>query len=237
VILARTQYERFRQLLSEFAKFAGLLIQDATVAFNSYLLGLENDKLAGFIALNSGIMLATLFRFWPYRQFVWVAPLWVDARRFDIADHVHVRRLPATADHTDLLRACEEVRQHQLDQSRPLWQLWLLPGLPGGRVGMFFRAHHAIADGPAAVTLLGALLDHAPAALSPTAPPWRPRPAPAARDLLAGNLRWYASALAGTGSYLAHPAAMAARPPGSAAVPRGEPGRPGAAGHGAGVLA
>ena len=69
-------------------------------------------------------------------------PLWMDARRFDITDHVHVRALPATADYADLLRACEEVRQHQLDQSRPLWQLWLLPGLPGGRVGMFFRAHH-----------------------------------------------------------------------------------------------
>ena len=138
-------------------------------------------------------------------------PLWVDARRFDIADHVHVRGLPATADYADLLRACEEVRQHQLDQSRPLWQLWLLPGLPGGRVGMFFRAHHAIADGPAAVTLLGALLDYAPGTPSPAAPPWRPRPEPTARDLLSDNLRWYASTLAGTGSYLAHPAAAAAR--------------------------
>jgi putative flippase GtrA len=46
----------------------GLLIQDATVAFNYYLLGLGHDKLAGFIALNAGIVLATLFRFWSYRR-------------------------------------------------------------------------------------------------------------------------------------------------------------------------
>ena len=52
----------------------GLLIQDATVAFNSYALGLGHNKLAGFIALNSGIVLATLFRFWSYRHFVWLAP-------------------------------------------------------------------------------------------------------------------------------------------------------------------
>ena len=52
----------------------GLLIQDAAVAFNYYLLGLGHDKLAGFIALNSGIVLATLFRFWSYRRLVWVAP-------------------------------------------------------------------------------------------------------------------------------------------------------------------
>lgn len=52
----------------------GLLVQDATVAFNSYLLHLEHDKVAAFIALNCGIALAMLFRFWSYRRFVWVAP-------------------------------------------------------------------------------------------------------------------------------------------------------------------
>ncbi len=51
----------------------GLLIQDATVAVNYYLLGLGHDKLAAFVALNLGIALATLFRFWSYRQFVWSA--------------------------------------------------------------------------------------------------------------------------------------------------------------------
>ncbi len=50
----------------------GLLIQDATVAFNYYLLHLGHDKLAAFAALNAGIALATLFRFWSYRRFVWV---------------------------------------------------------------------------------------------------------------------------------------------------------------------
>jgi putative flippase GtrA len=48
-----------------------LLIQDATVAANYYLLHLGQDKLAVFVALNFGIALATLFRFWSYRQFVW----------------------------------------------------------------------------------------------------------------------------------------------------------------------
>lgn len=52
----------------------GLLLQDATVAANYYLLHLGHDKLAVFVALNSGIALATLFRFWSYRQFVWGAP-------------------------------------------------------------------------------------------------------------------------------------------------------------------
>jgi putative flippase GtrA len=52
----------------------GLLIQDAVVAFNYYILGLSGNKLAEFLALNIGIGLATLFRFWSYRRFVWAAP-------------------------------------------------------------------------------------------------------------------------------------------------------------------
>jgi len=49
----------------------GLLIQDAVVAFNSYVLHLEHHKLAEFLALNIGIAIATIFRFWSYRKFVW----------------------------------------------------------------------------------------------------------------------------------------------------------------------
>jgi putative flippase GtrA len=52
----------------------GLLIQDAAVAFNYYALGLGHNKVAEFVALNAGIALATLFRFWSYRKWVWAAP-------------------------------------------------------------------------------------------------------------------------------------------------------------------
>src|SRR5258707_5311508 len=52
----------------------GVLIQDAAVAVNYYLLHLGHNKLAGFIALDSGIALATLFRFLSYRRVVCVAP-------------------------------------------------------------------------------------------------------------------------------------------------------------------
>jgi putative flippase GtrA len=52
----------------------GLLIQDAVVAFNFYILGNGHNKLAEFIALNVGIALATLFRFWSYRKWVWAEP-------------------------------------------------------------------------------------------------------------------------------------------------------------------
>jgi putative flippase GtrA len=66
------------RVVREIAIFAvlngiALLLQDATVAVNYYLPHLGQDKLAVFVALNLGIALATVFRFWSYRQFVWGA--------------------------------------------------------------------------------------------------------------------------------------------------------------------
>jgi Wax ester synthase-like Acyl-CoA acyltransferase domain len=112
-------------------------------------------------------------------------PVWVDAQSFNIADHVRVFPLPAPAGESELLAACERLRRQRLDPARPLWQLWLLPGLPQQRVGLFLRMHHAIADGVAGVAALGALLDLAADAPSPAAPPWRPAPKPAAGELSA----------------------------------------------------
>jgi putative flippase GtrA len=51
----------------------GLLIQYASIGFTNYALGLT-DKLSNNVALVAGIGLGTLFRFWSYRKWVWVAP-------------------------------------------------------------------------------------------------------------------------------------------------------------------
>lgn len=49
----------------------GLLIQYAVLGFSNYVLGLDT-KAENVIAVNLGIALGTLFRFWSYRKFVWV---------------------------------------------------------------------------------------------------------------------------------------------------------------------
>jgi putative flippase GtrA len=51
----------------------GLLIQYTVLGFSNYALGLTT-KLENVIALNLGIALGTLFRFWSYRKWVWVPP-------------------------------------------------------------------------------------------------------------------------------------------------------------------
>jgi diacylglycerol O-acyltransferase / wax synthase len=96
----------------------------------------------------------------------------------------------------------------RLNPVRPLWELWLLPGLPQRRVGAYLRLHHAMADGTAALAAFGALLDQAAGSPTSAAPPWTPAPAPAARQLLADNLRRRRAELGRSLAGLAHPARM-----------------------------
>jgi putative flippase GtrA len=51
----------------------GLLIQYAVLGFSNYALGLTT-RIENVIAVNLGIGLGTLFRFWSYRKWVWVLP-------------------------------------------------------------------------------------------------------------------------------------------------------------------
>jgi diacylglycerol O-acyltransferase / wax synthase len=120
-------------------------------------------------------------------------PLWVDAPRFDLAGHVLVHPVAAPGDQAQLLAACQELARRRLDPARPLWELWLLPGLPDRRLGAFLRLHHVLADSAAALAAFGALLDQAPGAPSPAAPPWTPAPIPTSGELLRDNLVLHSS--------------------------------------------
>jgi diacylglycerol O-acyltransferase len=122
----------------------------------------------------------------PRRGLGW--PLWVDAPAFDLAEHLQVHPLAAPGDEAQLLAACAQLYQRRLDPSRPLWQAWLLPGLPDHQVGLLLRAHHTIADGVAGLATFGALLDLDADAPTPVAPPWTPTPIPTAAELFRDNL-------------------------------------------------
>jgi diacylglycerol O-acyltransferase / wax synthase len=116
-------------------------------------------------------------------------PLWVDAASFDLADHVRVHPLAPPGDEAQLLAACAELYRRRLDPARPLWEAWLLPGLPGRQVGLFLRAHHTLADGVAGMAAFGALLDLAAETPTQVAPTWTPAPRPSVGELLVDNLR------------------------------------------------
>ncbi len=140
---------------------------------------------------------------WPQLGLGW--PLWVDDPSFDISEHVDVFPVAPPGGDAEILRACEELRRSPLRGSRPLWEMWLLTGLPKGRLGLFIRLHHAIADGVAGVAALSAFVDVLAAPPPTPAPPWRPSPMPSRNSLLRDNLQRRLHELDGTLSALRRP--------------------------------
>jgi WS/DGAT/MGAT family acyltransferase len=138
-------------------------------------------------------------------------PLWVDAPRFDLADHIRVHQVAAPGGQAQLLQACQELARRRMDPARPLWELWLLPGLPGLQVGAFLRLHHAVADGAAALAAFGTLLDQASDVPTPAEPPRTPAPIPTVSELLQDNMRRRGQELGRGWSGLTHPGQTLAR--------------------------
>ena len=136
-------------------------------------------------------------------------PLWVDAPAFDLSDHVRVAPVTAPGDEAALLHAVEDLRRRRLDRSRPLWEMWFLPGLPNQRIGMFVKMHHTIADGIAGVATIGVFLDTVPDTPATSAPPWTPAAPPPAHDLFADNARRHVTRLGRGLSTLARPVTTA----------------------------
>jgi diacylglycerol O-acyltransferase / wax synthase len=122
------------------------------------------------------------------------APVWIDDASFDISRHVRTRAVASGGGEEALLATCVELNDRPFDQAHPLWEIWLLTGAPAGHVSMLIRFHHVLADGIAALLLLGTLFDSAPSDSAPQAPEqegpsWTARPVPTRSELLGDALR------------------------------------------------
>jgi diacylglycerol O-acyltransferase / wax synthase len=89
------------------------------------------------------------------------APYWVDDPNLDMSHHVRRAALPRPGDDAALFRWVAEVMERRLDRDRPLWECWIVDGLPYNRWAILMKVHHCIADGIAATRMLAALCDAA----------------------------------------------------------------------------
>jgi hypothetical protein len=107
----------------------------------------------------------------------------VDDERFNLRYHVRRARLPHPGDAAALKELAGRILSEHLDRDKPLWELWIVEGLEGGRFALIIKIHHCMVDGASGMNLLTTLYSASPDARIEEAPPWRPRPAPSALEL------------------------------------------------------
>jgi WS/DGAT/MGAT family acyltransferase len=118
-------------------------------------------------------------------------PVWVEDATFDLDRHVRHMAVPAPGGPREMDAAVSRIASVPLDRGHPLWELWILEGLAGGRVAAVGKIHHAVADGVAVAGLLASVLSPDGSGLAPSAPEsaWRPEALPAPGRLLRDALR------------------------------------------------
>lgn len=125
-------------------------------------------------------------RFVPFNQ---GRPVWVDDPHFNIGYHVRHTALPPPGSDEQLRTLAARLFSQRLDRSKPLWEMWLVDGLSGGRFGLVAKSHHALVDGVSGVDITTVLFDAAPDPPEPVErQPWVAAPEPSDSQLLAEAL-------------------------------------------------
>ena len=123
--------------------------------------------------------------------------LWVDDPAFNLDYHVRHTALPRPGGDDALRRLIGRLFAQRLDRTKPLWELWFVEGLEGGRTALISKTHHALVDGISGVDLATVLFDLDPEpspAATPAPDAWQPRPEPTGAELAAESLRSAATA-------------------------------------------
>lgn len=89
-------------------------------------------------------------------------PVWVEDPDFDIDNHLHRHKLRRPGRMIDFATFVGSYAAHQLDRSRPLWDMIVVEGLPGGRVAAVTKMHHVAVDGVSGTDLIAHLVDLSP---------------------------------------------------------------------------
>lgn len=112
-------------------------------------------------------------------------PVWVDDADFDITYHVRRSALPSPGTPDQLNDLLGRLVERPLDHGRPLWELYVIEGLEGGRFAVFTKSHRAIVDAEGgALDIAQVVLDSAAEPQEPPEDLWMPRPEPGSLGLI-----------------------------------------------------
>ena len=119
-------------------------------------------------------------------------PYWIEDPNFDIDFHVRGHAVPAPGTPDQLAEVVSRIHARPLDRSRPLWELYVIEGVDGGRrIAQLTKVHHATIDGASGALMLAAILDTAPDVPHDEPVAWVPDAFPTVQELLKRTVAQY----------------------------------------------
>ncbi|GHF82812.1 WS/DGAT/MGAT family acyltransferase [Amycolatopsis bartoniae] len=201
---------------SQVLHICGLLTLDGSTMPGGYRFSVFREKLAERVA-----DIPEFRRKLHNSPLNFLHPVWVEDETFDIDRHLHRVAVPSPGDRETLAELCAHFAGQSLDRGRPLWEMYVIEGLPEDGVAVLLKMHHAMVDGVSGANLIAYLCGLEPDSLLPLpereenlAPPSHldllrssvsslaRRPVEVAKllpDLLEMAPRWLGRALKGTG--------------------------------------
>ena len=89
-------------------------------------------------------------------------PVWIQDTSFDIDNHIIEYPVAAPGSRLELDNAIAALHKQKIPLERPLWAMYVLTGLEGGRVAYYNQVHHATIDGMSGNAMIMTLMDKTP---------------------------------------------------------------------------
>jgi len=86
-------------------------------------------------------------------------PRWEIDPDFDLDFHLRFVRAAGDGGLRDLLDFTQPIAMQSFDRDRPLWELYVVEGLAGGKAGLVMKLHHAISDGVGLVQMMSRMME------------------------------------------------------------------------------
>ncbi|MGB0920151.1 MAG: WS/DGAT/MGAT family O-acyltransferase [Alphaproteobacteria bacterium] len=97
-------------------------------------------------------------------------PQWIEQDDLDLDYHVRSTAVARPGTMQQLWDKVCRLHSQPLDKSRPLWEQYVIDGLEGGKVALYFKIHHSCMDGQMGVQMQTVLFDLTPEPRDPLTP-------------------------------------------------------------------
>ncbi|MEO5708405.1 MAG: wax ester/triacylglycerol synthase family O-acyltransferase [Nocardioidaceae bacterium] len=116
-------------------------------------------------------------------------PVWADDEDFDLTYHVRRSALPRPGSIDQLRDLTARIMSRRLDRNRPLWEMYFIEGVEGGRFAILSKSHQILVDGVATIDIGQVILDVDPEPKETVHVDWHPDHVPTSPALVAGAVR------------------------------------------------